>query len=889
MDILRLRLPSNLRPNRLASGTLMRRNLYRMTFSMVRPSWTVLILLMGLCLASASEGKQEYTPISTVEFVSSSSEPDVYAVYKDIFRRHLAARAPSARFLPSEDKELNDGASKRHLVVRLGQTDRSDVGPEGFEMTVVRGEHGEWLATIKGGDTRGVLYGLGALLWRTRPNDQGFTLPLSSSTSTPRMRLRSANGSEKQPMDPKSAEKTKARSYTREEGIFYLEEAFLLGANQYNEGWGGSVPIALKDYDPKTGKGVNIWRSELIQKLEMDYVVNCSINGLGRSNIQSEWRAHDQGGLDPTNVCLSIPEARAALLKAKELVFKHYPKLDRIVFAASDVAGCDCEKCSPWVKTYFELSKDLADLLHHYHPEAKVFITNQDFSHADNEWLFNKISQENPSWLGGYCYAPGGSENSTYGGVTINPRWNQFPGLYPKAAFLKSRLQYLHPKNEVIAFTDISHWKRAENGIPATDQVWAEAFHRRSFNARPRAYQQILRSNMAYTDGVLGYSEGNYDDFNKFFLLRLSWNPDQSAEQITREYYDYYCGDSAGELLTEAVFLVEKNHEESTLSRAAEIERAHALTREAEDKIPTVLMKVDWRFAMLAQQTALDLYLLRGEQGRLRAYDDAMIALRGALKADTFENLSEIAKGLQRALEETPEMIKLREEAQRFDDQANRNGAIRNTAMLDLRKIDGVGVRWLLSQINRALRLSDTDAVKATVLSIVNYNVVGSNEFYDDCGVRGAQPHFVEGTGEFYYGTGGWPEDSRPSQRSYLYTQEHQGDLLFHYEGLDRSAKYEVEIIHPNPTAVSFAMNSPNEFQVKANGVVIGHAIPTGSGFDRFKFEIPAEVTKSGRLELAFQKLEHKARSVCISEIWVRKKQSSEEESQSHAPERQIN
>ncbi len=821
--------------------------------------------------------------IKSVMVVINEASEAQYGRYADMFVAHLSRRFPAIQAMvlrgeqvvapPPKEGQLvvwaGTCAGDEQLAARLDSLPtETDPGPEGFVMTV---DMSQRTALVAGVDNRGVLYGLGRLLLLTQHQDDTLALPNVNIRTAPRYATRAANGSEKTPMDPKLAQLTNARKWDSREGWQYFEELLLLGANQYTDGWGSTTAVDVDKYNPDTGEGVSTWRSQMMVDYGVKYMISNSINGLGGSfKVPDAWRALDHGARHDRNVCISVPEARAKLIELKGAIFKFDPRIDGIMFSASDVAGCECEKCAPWSHTYYDLCRDLAAELHKYKPDAEVYVTNQDFLPDDNEWMFSQIEQQKPDWLTGYASAPGGSENSTYGYIPINTRWNRYPGIYPERTFLKSRLHYLPPGMKMIAFTDISHWKRAQNGLKVIDPAFSEVYERRTFNVRPAAYERIIKSAMPYVDGMVGYSEGNFDDFNKYMLLRLLWNPDLTAQQITTEYYTYYCGPQAAPLLAEAAFLAERIQEQALADSADDIARYNELIQQAQKLIPPAYMAGNWRFAMLAQRAAIDQYILSKYQLHRKVYDQALTDLAAAVR-----NPSQLTAALTSVkstlagLKDTPQMQQLIELAKKWDDLSDQGGGIRSISVQKMQKVDSVGTTWLAGQIDLALDIADTNARLAATKAIVNYDQPGDGGFYDNCGTVDQQPHYNFASGELYYGTGSWPKDSRPSQRSYNYSFEKQDGLEFNYSGLNRNRSYQVKLTFPNPGGVSFATNSPNEFLVLADGVEVGHAVPSGQGFDTFTYSIPRQLTMDGRLNLALRKVPGKARCTCISEVWL--------------------
>lgn len=843
--------------------------------------------------AVCAENLSNKCKINSVKLVISSEQRDRLDAYADIFRNHLKQRIDDVNCSIEFCNDYESAPETGELLIRAGiaasgshfndylrnnkidPPNANDPGPEGFVLKIWSSkEHNGLNCIIAGSDARGVLFGFGKLLHLTELVNRAFYLPMRTIRTAPRYSLRAIVPQLKRSISPDIKEKTGARHWTKQEGIKLMESMLLNGANGVFGAWGSSLPINVRMHKKDKKKGVNLKDVKLAQKYGLDYIPYTSVNALGAQNNKDKWYAEFIGKKFKTLACPSIPEARKAMLDARELYLKQCPKLDHFVIKAGDIAHCECEKCQPWVKTYWNLAEDIAKLVRKYHPEAKIYVNNQGFQVKDNKWMFDIIHNQNPEWVDGYSYAPGGSENSNYGWVRINEKWDKYPGMYPETTFLKSRLFYLHPGQVVTAHMDITHWKRSQLGIPYIDPALSEVYHRRTFNARPERIEKALKNVFPYIDTMTGYSEGVYDNFNCYLMLRLLWNPDLTARKIAFEYFKYHCGTEAAEIMAEAVFIGEDNYEQKVLENAEGIEKFHRKVNKAYQVMPDVYRKNNWRIEMFLERAAIDLYILRKLQNSKKVYDDIMSDLRNDIENVDKKYLENIIKNINWPME-TPQMRSLYRKAQMIDDKLNRLVGLRFHALLTMRKIDSIGILWLKKQLKKAINTQKKDEMRKIVKQTINYEAVDDDEFYDNCGTRDGQPHFVFSSGDAqgYYGTGNWPIDSRPSQRSYSYSFESQEGLKFNYYGLDTSSDYEITLTYPNPPGVGFAIRSPNEFEVYANGVKIGEVIPTGKGFDFFTFTVPEKLinSRNGNLTVQFRKIKGRSRSTCISEIWVRK------------------
>lgn len=845
----------------------------------------IFLALSSFTFANTPEQKGCTDVFQTLIINLSDKGQDEYGKYAELFAKHLKLRSPviNCRIVAGQ---LND-SNENSLIIYVGTaekdaylkkwfygkgviSEKNKMHPESFVIDFEMGQSNLQKVYILGADNRGVLYGLGKFLYLSMLEENGVKFQMTNLYSAPAFEVRSANCQLTLPMDPGVTKNRNARKWSKQEGINSLEETVLAGANAQMHGWGGSPPLSLKDYPVKGEKAVSRWRNDISAELGILFIVQNSINGLQEKDVEKEWIAEHFAD-DPKLICPSVPEARAALIKSRELYFKHCGKIDHFIICPADVAGCHCEKCKPWANTVYNLSKEIADVLHKYHPNAKVYVSNQEYDWNENDLFFNRIRNEDSSWLAGYSYAPGGSENSTYGYLKLNEKWNIYPGCSPDYTFLKSRLNYLHPYQDILSFPDITHWKRSENGLKVIDPVLSEVYHRRTFNARPKAYEKILKQTFPYINGSTAYTEGIYDDFNKFLFLRLLWNPNLSAKEIALEYYTYHCGLEAGKILAKAVFSGEENYAKSVLQNADGIEKFYSMVEQAGKIMPEHYMKNNWRYRMICERATIDLYLLYKQQAATEIYNKAISELTNIdSKQKEFKNaLVEVKESLSKPVE-TEKMLLLKQQAERLDNDINDIAAVRFHAIGTMDKVDNVGIIWLRSQIEKAIQLQDESQSKKVIENVLNYTKIEDGEFYDNCGTIDQQSHFDFSSGELYYGTGKWPKDARPSQRYYNYSFNAIDGLVFNYTNLDANAKYQATVCYPNPGGVSFALDSSREFLIYADGVQIGHAKPVGNGFEYFTFDIPAEITSDGLLRLETRK-GPRSKYTCISEVWIKK------------------
>jgi hypothetical protein len=546
---------------------------------------------------------------------------------------------------------------------------------------------------------------------------------------------------------------------------------------------------------------------------------------------------------------------------------------------------------------FYDLACDIAHTIHKFRPDCNVYFTNGEMDIEENERLFSLIRDDPDCPLAGYSYSEGGSENSTYGYKVVNTNWPiLYPEVDPKSSFLHSRLDYLHPEQKIVLNADVTHWKRAGSAVWRPDPVWSETFPRRVYNARPIAYTNLFAQQTPYAIGFFGYSEGLFDDFNKYMLMRMLWDSALTADELALEYYTYYCGPDAAPYLAEAVFIGERIMEAAYADSAEHIKKYLGLILAAEARMSSDYRVGNWRFAMMKQRALIFEDVRKRQEQLATIYADAMQTLESGRLSDPAAAINSALATLD---DDEPEVTlptgllfvltgfgenaayrdikpdRLMEMILALDDETEESIAIREYAITKIAAgMDHVGVNWLAQEITALKNANLSDAeLNAGLQEILLYDVVGENEFYDNCSSLSNQPNFKLETGEAYYGSGGLSQDYRPSQRAYNYSFEHAPGLEFSYRGCDTNALYETTIAVPNPGKLSFSSGSDNAFEVFANDKKLGWMQPI-PGLEFYTFPLPFSETKESLFDLVFRKLPD-GRCIPISEVWVRKRRSA--------------
>jgi len=194
-------------------------------------------------------------------------------------------------------------------------------------------------------------------------------------------------------------------------------------------------------------------------------------------------------------LCPSTKEGREICLLNREELYRDMPQIDMVIMCAYDDCGCFCEKCTPAAETFFYLTKEFADLLHKYHPSAKVYPTDWGMNLDEVDMWVDLFDKGEDEWIDGIL--------SFYRPHHIVDKFSRFGigvGCMPENAM-------------------IGGWGAwGANPLP-------QLVHKR---------MQCVKS--GHIKLVAPYSECLQDDINTSICLSMSQNPEQSVEDVLREY-----------------------------------------------------------------------------------------------------------------------------------------------------------------------------------------------------------------------------------------------------------------------------------------------------------------------------------------------------------------
>jgi len=789
------------------------------------------------------------------------------------------------------------GISKKHSGInsyfnkhRIAPLTELDPGPEGFLLSKYTGHD---VIVAAGIDERGCLYCVGEFL-RTvniRNGIMELTEHLEVRTA-PAFEIRGTQVGQ----SGVAKQLAKVRDWTDDEVHRVILDYALEGANIFTTD-GGPIFDFLKSFGlmAQGGFGANT----------------------AGEDIPHEWIAAESIGRTGY-VCLSVPEAKDFMLKKCDDFFRDSPRFDLVGFHGGDGGGCECDKCDPYGLTFMKTVEEMAAIIHKYHPETRVYFTNQKFDNEDDSAIFSYLQEQPREWLWAWGYGPGSDATSWQPGHRQTHRMDLFryPGFGPYGLYPKEILSQIPARHKLIYYNEITHWKYAQHAyiqmypradrdrnLPPhwsheiyerrPDQFLTMVYNRLTFYAWPRYYHRVFNDLMPFGIGDITHSSGHHDHFNQWMWQRLLWSPRMTVEEVVDEYCKTWFGREAAPLMAEALFILEENlqeQSEKTLPEKAGIKRYYDLVKEAGGKMPEELMVKDWLWRMYMQKGVLDRYTQLSVQQQMnlqsRIEDNISDALKNG-EADKAINESLLWFDLM----ESNEMQELREEAGILGEESNDIFGVRNDGYFNLEH-DFIGLGWLKRQLERA-KVAEKKKKLELLAMIVEYESTGEGGFYDNLGTANKAPNVVFG----YPYDHGQPyvnqmlsEGNRPSQRSMHFTQnEDQGVTLF-YRDLDPKASYSIRFTLVRPwfqERYAMRMNQKSE-TIYADGITLADDLELPLQMsDFFTYDIPAIATIDGELEIRMERAADVARGdrvsveqwrnsggwgTLLSEVWLLKK-----------------
>jgi hypothetical protein len=285
-----------------------------------------------------------------------------------------------------------------------------------------------------------------------------------------------------------------------------------------------------------------------------------------------------------TEICPDKPGAMEQITRQFGEVFDVLSDMDYLIIWPYDSGGCHCRACYPWgVKGFYRVAEPVAKEFRKRFPCGKVVIST---------WMFDYNMGDTGEWDEFYKRLADGqlgyADMIMADGAHVN-------GYFPQRV-IDSPLSL-----PVISFLEIS----MRVGAP-----WG------SFGANPMpAFIETEWTRVKKTIvGGTPYSEGIFEDINKFIWAQLCWSPDRTVRSILEEYSSYVASADCASEITDAIFKIENvgrrepadlTENRITLLDASLCADAWRLMEKTDRKLPRAKRRA-WRWRLLLLRARID-------------------------------------------------------------------------------------------------------------------------------------------------------------------------------------------------------------------------------------------------------------------------------------------
>ena len=690
--------------------------------------------------------------------------------------------------------------------------------PDGFRLWVERSSPP--VVWVLGGDARGALYGVGALL-RKLEWGAGFAridagLDLATAPAYP------IRGHQ-------LGFRTQANSWdawTPEQYDQYIRELTFFGVNSIeNIPFHDSRPTPVMKVDRRV---MNRRMSEICGRYGLDYWV---------------WT--------PADYDLSDPVARAAALDQHEELYRDCSELTGVFFPGGDPGDNPAELVIPFLK-------DIAARLLPIHPKARVWLSLQHFNRKEIEYIIDYLKTELPDWLGGLVAGP-------------------------SAPPVSMTRQILPAKYGYRLYPDITHNKICQYPVPWWDQALALTLGREAINPRPSHYAYIHNWFAPYSDGFISYSDGVHDDVNKTVWSALGWDPQTDLRDILNDYSRVYFDPSVAEAAADGIFALENNWTGSLRENGA-VEGTLLHWQQLEKNAPQLERNWRWQMCLVrASYDAYIRHRLINES-RLETQANAVLGRAGEIGSNAaMDQAAEIlnqwstrpvSAGLRSRIEqlcaELFQSIGLQSSVEKYHASGAERGAFLDFVDYPMNN------RWWLEDEFVKVRELGTEAEKVSRLkTLADWENPGEGSFYDDIGNPAKSSHvkrsrfvFTEPGEEAHSDPTLWWWDQGKSRArlSWQVTMNYPEAVV--YEGLDPEATYTVRC------------SGYGKFLLHLDGaaaVVAGVSVKSVAMGETVEFVVPSQSVQDRKLVLTWDRptdeghLNWRQHSR-LAEVWLVKK-----------------
>lgn len=725
---------------------------------------------------------------------------------------------------------LQTGLDKFPLEYKQLLATMPEIKAEGYKLAVVSEKN---VVLVVGYDSRGVLYGIGKLLRKLELSQGHILLPSDLNiASSPTYPIRGHQ----------LGYRPKTNSYDAfsvEQFDDYIRDLAIFGAN--------SIEIMPpRTDDDFTSIHMKLPAIEMI--VEQSKI--CDKYGM------DVWMWYPNLGSDYTS-----PDSLKLEIEERRKVFKAVPKLDALFVPGGDPGDLEPDELFNW------LEKE-AEVLHEYHPNAKIWVSPQVFR-PTNAWFksfYTHINKEYP-WFGGIVFGP----------------WIKTP--------IKEIKERLNPGIPIRRYPDITHSLSSQYPIPHWDLAYAITLGRECINPRPNDQKIIHNAFDQYAQGSISYSEGTNDDVNKMIWSDQDWDPETPVMETLRDYARYFIGPKYIEAVSHGLMALEKNLQGPLLTNDGVV-RTLQQWQDLEKKATKKVLG-NFRFQMGLIRAYFDAYQYRRLIYETELEQQAREILSTAKVIGAIDAIIKAKKTLYRAKQE-PIMPEWKNRCQALADglfasigaqltvekhfaAAGRGNFIDN---IDVPLNDGM---WLIDQLSIIEKNGNEADKLEAIANLLERNNPGPGGYYDNFGTPGSWNRVVSNysyeedpgglkSPRVSFGVGlrgeewvheitaiGFDGHTTPLSWMNQVTALYDEPLKMVYPDLDPKGSYLIR--------VGYTGRFRSKIRLTSENIMIHDFITTG---DRpiYEFKVPTKALEDGILELEWSCGEGE-RGSQVSEIWI--------------------
>ncbi|QGY48221.1 hypothetical protein GM418_25080 [Maribellus comscasis] len=555
------------------------------------------------------------------------------------------------------------------------------------------------------------------------------------------------------------------------------------------------------------------------------------------------------------------PDSIKKELDERQEVFKAVSRLDHLFVPGGDPGDLEPDVLFSW------LAKE-AEILHQYHPSAKIWVSPQVFR-PTQEWFDSFYSHVNKkySWFGGVVFGP----------------WIKTP--------IAEIRKIIGPDIPVRRYPDITHSLSSQYPVPQWDLAYAITLGRECINPRPHDEKTIHNAFDEFAQGSISYSEGTNDDVNKFIWSELDWNPETPEIEILREYSRYFISSEYSEEIAQAFMALEQNIQGPLLTNDG-VPVTFQQWAALEQKVPETAMQ-NFRFQMGLLRAYFDYYEFRRLISETELEQHAREIISSAEKTGTTE-----------AIEQATEMLYHAKKSAVYPEIRERCFALADSlfksigAQLTVKKhhaMDGRGnfidnidlplndAMWMLDQLETIKKLpGETERLHA-LEKMLHRTDPGPGGFYDDFGSPGSRRRVISNISwekdpgnltspRVSFGVGlrgeewvhqvtakGFEGKSSPMAWMNQVTTLYDQPLKIRYDNLDKKSSYTIR--------VAYTGRFRSKIKMTADDFVVHELIQTGIQ-PVYEFPVPQKALSDGKVTFGWTCGEGE-RGSQVSEIWL--------------------